>query len=43
MPEPSSLLQVAGSGVATALVGIPNRYKHTQTEICDIADVDNAA
>ncbi len=38
----ASVLQVSGRGVATALVGIPNRYMHYQTEICDIADVDNA-
>lgn len=38
----ASVVQVAGKGVATALVGIPNRYMHYQTEMCDIADVDNA-
>ncbi|HBC89502.1 MAG TPA: hydrolase [Lentisphaeria bacterium] len=38
----ASVLQVAGNGVATALIGIPNRYMHYQTEICDIADVDSA-
>lgn len=38
----ASVVQVTGSGVATALIGIPNRYMHHQTEICDIADVDNA-
>ncbi|OGV56126.1 MAG: hypothetical protein A2X49_14560 [Lentisphaerae bacterium GWF2_52_8] len=38
----ASVIQVSGSGVATALIGIPNRYMHYQTEICDIADVNNA-
>lgn len=38
----ASVVQVAGCGVATALVGIPNRYMHYQTEICDMSDVKNA-
>ena len=30
------------SGVATALVSIPNRYMHTPVEICDLRDVEGA-
>ena len=37
----ASVLQVAGCGVATALVGIPNRYMHYQTEMA-IRRRDNA-
>ena len=35
-------VQLTRSGVATALVSIPNRYMHTPVEICDIRDVENA-
>jgi len=35
-------IQMTGSGVATALVSIPNRYMHTPVEICDIRDVEGA-
>ena len=34
-------IQMTRSGVATAIVSIPNRYMHTQVEICDIRDVEN--
>jgi len=34
-------LQLASSGVATALIYVPNRYMHTPVEICDLNDVDN--
>lgn len=36
-------LQVARAGVAAASIGIPNRYMHTQAEICSVKDLDNAA
>ncbi|OQA87528.1 MAG: putative aminopeptidase YsdC [Lentisphaerae bacterium ADurb.Bin242] len=35
-------VQLTRSGVATALVSIPNRYMHTPVEICDIRDVEGA-
>ena len=35
-------IQMTGSGVATALVSIPNRYMHTPVEMCDIRDVEGA-
>lgn len=34
-------IQMTRSGVATAIVSIPNRYMHTQVEICDMRDVEN--
>jgi tetrahedral aminopeptidase len=35
----SKKIQVSGSGVATANIGIPNRNMHTQAEICSLADI----
>ncbi len=35
-------IQLARSGVATALVSIPNRYMHSPVEICDLRDVEGA-
>jgi endoglucanase len=35
-------VQLTRSGVATALVSVPNRYMHTQVEMCDLRDVENA-
>ena len=35
-------MQLTRSGVATALVSIPNRYMHTPVEVCDLRDVENA-
>ena len=35
-------IQMTGSGVATALISIPNRYMHTPVEICDIRDIEGA-
>jgi endoglucanase len=35
-------IQLTKSGVATALVAIPNRYMHTQVEMCDLRDVEIA-
>lgn len=50
-PSPSSgllgndanAIQISRGGVATAAIGIPNRYMHTQIEICSLKDVENAA
>lgn len=35
-------IQMTQSGVATALVSIPNRYMHTQVEMCDLRDLEGA-
>ncbi len=35
-------VQLTRSGVATALVSVPNRYMHSQVEMCDLRDVENA-
>jgi endoglucanase len=50
-PAPSSQLlgndanaiQVSRGGVATGSIGIPNRYMHTQVEVCSLTDLENAA
>ena len=39
----ANALQVTRAGVAAASIGIPNRYMHTQAEICSLKDLDNAA
>lgn len=36
-------IQVTRRGVATALVGVPNRYMHTMVETCSYDDLENAA
>lgn len=36
-------IQIAGRGVAAASIGIPNRYMHSQVEVCDLRDIENAA
>jgi tetrahedral aminopeptidase len=36
-------IQVSRSGVATAAIGIPNRYMHTQAEVCSLVDLEHAA
>ena len=36
-------IQVSRRGVATGSIGIPNRYMHTQVELCSLADIENAA
>lgn len=35
-------LQMTRSGVATALISIPNRYMHSQVEVCDLRDAEGA-
>jgi tetrahedral aminopeptidase len=50
-PQPSGKLlgndataiQIARAGVATASIGIPNRYMHTQVEVCSLSDLENSA
>lgn len=38
----TAVIQLTRSGVATALLGIPNRYMHTPVEICDLRDIEAA-
>lgn len=48
MPAPkatgtdANVIQLSRSGVATGLVGIPNRYMHTPVEIVSLVDFENA-
>ena len=39
----ANAIQLTRSGVATALVSVPNRYMHTQTEIINLGDLEAAA
>lgn len=39
----ANIMQVTGSGVATALISIPNRYMHTPSEVISLDDLDNAS
>jgi endoglucanase len=39
----ANVMQLSRSGVATALVGIPNRYMHTQVEVVSLSDLEAAA
>lgn len=36
-------IQIAGKGVRTALISVPLRNMHTAAEVCDLADIENAA
>ncbi|MDD3119075.1 MAG: M42 family metallopeptidase [Victivallales bacterium] len=38
----TATIQLSRSGVATALVSVPNRYMHTPVEVCDLRDAENA-
>lgn len=39
----ANAMQVTRSGVATALLGIPNRYMHSQVEMVDLRDLESTA
>ncbi len=39
----ANAMQVTQSGVAAASLEIPNRYMHSQVEICSLDDLENAA
>ncbi|GMV97788.1 MAG: M42 family metallopeptidase [Phycisphaerae bacterium] len=39
----ANAIQVSRAGVAAGLISIPNRYMHTQVEVCSLADLENAA
>ncbi|MCF0188455.1 MAG: hypothetical protein HUK04_03050 [Bacteroidaceae bacterium] len=36
----TSRIQIAQDGVRTISLGIPCRYMHTPTEVCDLRDVE---
>jgi putative aminopeptidase FrvX len=38
----ANTIQLARGGVATAALGIPNRYMHTQAEVCSYKDLESA-
>jgi endoglucanase len=39
----ANAMQISRAGVAAGLVSIPNRYMHTQVELCSLNDLENAA
>ncbi|WKZ57758.1 MAG: M42 family metallopeptidase [Bdellovibrionota bacterium] len=39
----ANAIQVSRAGVAAGSIGIPNRYMHTQVEVCDLVDLENSA
>lgn len=39
----ANAMQVSRGGVATASIGIPNRYMHSQVEVCSYSDLENSA
>jgi endoglucanase len=39
----ANAMQISRSGMATGLIGLPNRYMHTPVEVCALADLENAA
>lgn len=39
----ANAMQISRAGVAAASIGIPNRYMHTQVEVCSLSDLTNAA
>ncbi|TWU66569.1 M42 family metallopeptidase [Crateriforma conspicua] len=42
-PNDSNVLQIHGGGVATGLVGVPNRYMHSAVEVVSLSDIDHVA
>ncbi|TWU36703.1 putative aminopeptidase YsdC [Novipirellula aureliae] len=42
-PNDANVLQLHGSGVATGLVAIPNRYMHSAVEVISLSDIDRIA
>ena len=39
----ANAIQVTRAGVAAASLGIPNRYMHTQVEVCSLEDLESSA
>jgi endoglucanase len=42
-PNDANSIQITGSGVATGLLGVPNRYMHSAVETISLQDLDHAA
>lgn len=42
-PTDANVMQLTRGGVATALIGVPNRYMHTQVEVVSLSDLESAA
>ena len=42
-PNDANSLQVSRGGVATGLIGVPNRYMHSAVETVSLDDLDRAA
>jgi len=42
-PNDGNVIQVTRGGVATGLIGIPNRYMHSAVEVISLDDISNAA
>lgn len=38
----ANAIQISRAGVATGLIGIPNRYMHTAVEVVSLSDLENA-
>lgn len=39
----ANAIQVSKGGVAAGSIGVPNRYMHTQVEVCSYQDLENSA
>jgi endoglucanase len=39
----ANAMQITRAGVATGLIGIPNRYMHSPVEVVHLDDLDHAA
>jgi endoglucanase len=39
----ANAMQLSRAGVATGVIGLPNRYMHTQVEVCSLSDLENSA
>ena len=39
----ANAMQLNRAGMATAVIGLPNRYMHTQVELCSLTDLENSA
>ncbi len=42
-PNDSNVIQTNRAGVATGLIGIPNRYMHSSVEVISLDDIENSA
>jgi len=42
-PTDANAIQVSRAGVAASLIGVPNRYMHTQVEVVSLSDLETTA